>query len=312
MIPAVSTVAASASSIQYRWVAVGASGNLATSDSTTASSWTARTSSFSTTGINDVASNEAGLFVAVGDAGKLATSSDGVTWTQQTSSFSTTNIVSISYGAGYWVAGGESGKLATSTDGITWTQRTTGFSASYGVYATYGNGYWVGTNQNGGIRTATDPTGTWTNRSPALTQSFLKPRYSPFASIWNTGCDTNTNNAVQSASDPTSTWTVRSLPSSTGVLPIAHWISNASVIAVLYSKGVGLYDIASSTNGTTFTDRTPAITTTGGRPGKDDTGFMVFPGEANTLQTSSDGTTWTSRTGPTFAQTAICNSRAIT
>ena len=62
-----------------RYVAVGASGKLATSSD--ALTWTLRTSSFGTTAINDVYSNGT-VFVAVGDLGKVATSSNGLTWGQ--------------------------------------------------------------------------------------------------------------------------------------------------------------------------------------------------------------------------------------
>ena len=79
-----------------------------------------------------------GLWVAVGQSGKLATSPDGVTWTQRTSGFGTSTIYDAAHDGLQWVAVGASGLLATSPDGITWTQRTSGFGTSI-IYAVANN-----------------------------------------------------------------------------------------------------------------------------------------------------------------------------
>ena len=71
------------------------------------------TSSFGTSAIKGIAYGN-GLFVAVGDSGKIATSPDGITWTQGTSSFDTSNINGIAYANSLFVAGGANGKIATS------------------------------------------------------------------------------------------------------------------------------------------------------------------------------------------------------
>jgi hypothetical protein len=63
-----------------------------------------------------------GKFVAGGESGKMAYSSDGKTWTAvSNSTFGTNDINAIAFGGGKFVAGGENGKMATSTDGVTWT-----------------------------------------------------------------------------------------------------------------------------------------------------------------------------------------------
>ncbi len=120
------------------YVAVGASGTIYRS-ATGTSGWTiATTPSFSTTGIFGVAFGTDGAgnprFVAVGNTGKLATSSDGDVWTQQTSSFGTTSIEYAAYGGigagAQWVAVANAGKIATSPDGVTWTQQTNPFSVT--------------------------------------------------------------------------------------------------------------------------------------------------------------------------------------
>ena len=67
-------------------------------------------------------SGSGGKFVAVGDNGKMANSSDGVTWTAvPDSTFGTSNINSIAWVGGKFVAGGYQGKMVYSSDGVTWT-----------------------------------------------------------------------------------------------------------------------------------------------------------------------------------------------
>jgi hypothetical protein len=63
-----------------------------------------------------------GRFVAVGDDGKMAASTDGATWTAvSNNTFGTDYIYAIVWGKDKFVAGGAGGKMAYSTDGITWT-----------------------------------------------------------------------------------------------------------------------------------------------------------------------------------------------
>lgn len=286
----------------YQWVAVGDGGDLATSESTTASSWTSRTSSFGATNINYVKADGQGTYVAVGDAGKLATSQDGITWTQRTSSFGTDIIRAVAYGNGYWVAVGAGPKLATSPDGITWTQRTHGFlSTIQNIY--YGNGLWVAIS-TGAIRTATDPTGTWTARTSS---GGTNSRWCSAQSIWVAGANASAaSNQVESSPDGI-TWTDRTLPLTTNATPGPYFVANDSVITCLYRSTD--YDIASSTNGTTWTDRTPAVTgTTAGQGAVDNAQLIVYPRASSSVETSTDGTTWTSRTGPAFLATCLCHS----
>lgn len=66
-------------------------------------------------------------FVAVGNTGRCATSTDGITWASQASLASVSssaNFNKVVWAASKFIAIGESGVLATSTDGITWTLRT--------------------------------------------------------------------------------------------------------------------------------------------------------------------------------------------
>ena len=151
--------AASYSAANSLWIIAGALGKMATSPNALGS-WTARTSGF---GANDIRGVYCGpnLCVAVGDAGTLTTSSNGISWTPQTSSFGASTIYTVYYANNLWVAAGQSGKLATSPDGVNWTQQTLGFGTTtvYGV--TYTNGFWIAVGDSGKL--ATSPDGiTWT------------------------------------------------------------------------------------------------------------------------------------------------------
>jgi hypothetical protein len=82
-----------------------------------------------------------GLFVIVGDSGKIATSTDGATWTLQTSGVST-KLNGVAYHDNTYMAVGASGAVLASTDGITWTARTSNTTAE--LYdATYSGSLWL-------------------------------------------------------------------------------------------------------------------------------------------------------------------------
>lgn len=172
--------------------------------------WTTQTSSFGTTRINAVCFGN-DLFVAAGNSGKLATSTDTVNWTQQTSgltAFDTINclcyggglyvagsgvittspdginwtirsinfageaIYSLCYGNGLFVAVGSGGKLATSSDGITWTLRTSGFGSSAIYSVCYGNGLFVIAGQLGLLATSSNGI-SWTHRTSSFSSNYI-------------------------------------------------------------------------------------------------------------------------------------------
>lgn len=306
MIPAVSAATGSETGLAYQWIAVADGGALYTSTSTTASSWTSRTSSFGSTGINNVASNALNLYVAVGASAKLATSPDGITWTQRTSgAASGTSINNVAYGNGYWVAVGcqvipsTVTYVAYSTDGITWTSNTTGISGNPNFRTVeYGNGVWAIGASNGTFYTATSPTGTWTSRTTNITASIKNNGllYAKSQSIWVLGANGSTSNSLRSSTDAT-TWTTRAANYPDGGVLTGAFASNTSVIVYGDREGGATTNqIYSSTNGTTWTQRTPA-TTTGylAAAASDATGTIAFMSDAGRIQTSTDGTTWTDR-----------------
>jgi len=133
--------------------------------------WTTRTSGFGSTAIYSVTYGD-GLYVAVGDSGKLTTSTDGTTWTTRTSGFGSTAIYSVTYGDGLYVAVGDSGKLTTSTDGTTWTTRTSGFGSTSILGVGYGDGLYVAVGESGKLTTSTDGI-TWTTRTSGFGTSAI-------------------------------------------------------------------------------------------------------------------------------------------
>jgi hypothetical protein len=107
------------------WVAVGADGLLYTSPPGKAP-WTLARSCCGTTDLSDVAHDASrNLWLTVGDAGKMYTSSAPKTtpWSSVASSgFGKIDIAAAaSNGSSYWVAVGQGGHIWTSRDGTTWT-----------------------------------------------------------------------------------------------------------------------------------------------------------------------------------------------
>jgi hypothetical protein len=88
-----------------------------------------------------------GIFVAVGNAGKVLTSPDGISWTSRTAA-NTNNWSSVTYGNGLFVAVANSGtsgqRVMTSPDGITWTARTVSQTRDWQSIQ-FGNGIFVAT-----------------------------------------------------------------------------------------------------------------------------------------------------------------------
>lgn len=114
--PALNGVATNAAGTTV--IAFGTAGLILSS--TNGTSWTSRTSQFSTTAILQAAWNGS-LFVAVGGSGKISTSPDGITWTSRTSGTANGLIgVAANAATGRTVAIGATGTVITSTDGITW------------------------------------------------------------------------------------------------------------------------------------------------------------------------------------------------
>lgn len=183
------------------WVAVGSNGVVHTStNGTTWTSRTAIVASnfntLATDGTTLVAAGQGGNLYST-----TSTNPASITWTSRTSSFGATDIRAIDYHGGNWVAVGESGKIAYSTNGTSWTQKTTSVSVTKTVLGlTYHMGRWLVTvagdvgSGNGELARSdtSDPSGSWTVASTSqpggCTRIFSDGRYA----FW-----TTTNNTLK-------------------------------------------------------------------------------------------------------------------
>ena len=134
-----------------RYVAVGATGTIVTS--TDAATWTSVASNttndlravtlgsfVTTTGTGTTAvTTTTNLFVALGAAGTLVTSADGLTWTARTPI--STSTINASTFSGQFVAVGTAGKIYTSLDGITWQAQNSGTTSDLNALARTVTGY---------------------------------------------------------------------------------------------------------------------------------------------------------------------------
>jgi len=249
-------------------------------DSTT---WTTRTSGFGATAIRGVTYGD-GLYVAVGETGKLTTSPDGTTWTTRTSGFGTSNILGVTYGDELYVAVGDSGTMTTSTDGTTWTTRASGFGTSEISGVTYGDGLYVAVGSSGTLTTSTDGT-TWTARTSGFgTTAIRGVTYGGglYVAVGDSGKLTTSPDGI--------TWTTRT-----------SGFGTTRIWGVTY--GDGLYvavgetgKLTTSPDGITWTTRTSGFGTTTIRGVTYGGGLYVAVGETGILTTSTDGITWTTRT----------------
>ena len=115
-----------------------------------------------------------GIFVVVGEAGTLYTSSDGDTWTWR-SSGTNRSLRDVAYGGGTFVAVGEGGTILTSADGLAWTPQHSGTGRDlHGVG--YGSDTFVAVGDRGSILTSPDGT-TWTVRDSGTHQLLKKVVY---------------------------------------------------------------------------------------------------------------------------------------
>ena len=118
--------------------------------------WTQRVSSISQR-LNGVAYGQ-GLYVAVGDAGTILSSSDGITWRKRDyPPGGLSRLWDVTFAAGRFVAVGDGGHVVTSTDGITWQKVDSGTTYQLGAVS-YGNGRFVavGAAAGGGVPVYSD------------------------------------------------------------------------------------------------------------------------------------------------------------
>lgn len=99
------------------------------------------------------------LFVAVGTAGEVQSSSDGITWTSRTPGGFAGELRAVHYSDGLWVAVGDDGEVQTSADGLTWARHTSNvFSTDCYAVTKIGEHWWVSARSATTYYRTTDPT----------------------------------------------------------------------------------------------------------------------------------------------------------
>jgi hypothetical protein len=206
-------------------------------------------------------------------------------WIQQNSG-TTANFTSLHYGNGLFVAYAAS-NIFTSTDAVTWTARKTPTGQSLQAGA-YGNGvHFVGGN-GATMLTSTDAI-SWYTMLPGLSGDIVYNATPSQKYVWLGGA----NNATSTDGNR---WTA----------PIIAWPSGVSANAIAY--GGGLYvmggsngNIATSTDGVTWTPRPSATTSTIYTLAYGASKF-VAAGQLGVMETSTNGIAWTTQNSGTVTQ----------
>jgi RHS repeat-associated protein len=235
-----------------------------------------------------------GVFVAVGAAGTILTSSDGLTWTARTSG-TANELKSVTFGSGQFVAVGLSGTVLTSANGTAWTVRTSGTTnVLYGVVCGYGN--YVAVGASGTIRTSTDGI-SWTARTSGITTALhaVTCNVNQFVTVGASGKILTSTDLV--------TWTSRTSGLTTALNSV-------------YSHGTSLFSagasgrILFSNDGITWSSLTSGSTQTLNQTGFGFGQFLTL-GAAGTILTSGNSETWQVRSsGISQSINGLCCHRA--
>ena len=157
------------------WIAVGAGGNSIYSNDLTSDTWTAGNSTSVTTSNLNAITHYGTTFVAVGDAGTVVTTTDGITWTvHPITTVTTSNLNGITHGS-YYVAVGDNGTILTSVDANSWTSHTVTNAAvtSNLRKVAYFGSIIVAVGDGGAIVTSKDNGVTWYSSSTSPTANNL-------------------------------------------------------------------------------------------------------------------------------------------
>lgn len=241
------------------------------------------------------------LWVAVGDAGKVATSPDGVTWTSRTAA-TADNWRAVAASGSVVVAVSSAGTVMSSTDAITWTSRTAAEANAWrGVCWASGLSLFVAVANSGTHRVMTSPDGiTWTARTAAAALNWRGVCWSTAQTLLVAVASDAGTGSVMTSPDGT-TWTQQTTASLT---PTVLTSGNA---VVCWSPGIALFafcavvggnpKVMTSPDGVTWTARSLPGTVAGlGVLDAPAMGVLVanrLGNVENPIITSPDGITWT-------------------
>jgi hypothetical protein len=271
------------------YVAVANNGELVSS--TNGTTWTVRSSGFSTTNINKIAYNSSlTLFAAVGANNRISTSPDGTSWTSQTSNFNGGDLIGVANSTttniGFVTVGNQSsiGFASSSTNGTTWTVSPLQFGTNTFHSATYGNGLYVVGGASGCMVTSTDLTN-WTNRNSKFGVNSIRQI------IYANGIFVAVGDAGSISSSPDGvTWTSQTSQFDTD-----------NIVGILYANNIFVAygangKISTSTNGATWTARDGKFGAVAINSMIYDRNLFVAAGNSGMLSTSPNGIDWTACT----------------
>jgi hypothetical protein len=274
------------------WVALG-EGTNTVATSLDGINWTGfGTSIFSTRGYSAAAEGST-LWIAVGEGtNTLARSTDGAqTWTGLGSTVFSVAAYGIAWNGALWIAVGEgTNTLATSTDGITWTGFGTSVFQTDGRAIAWNGSYWLaGSKNNPSNRVAYSTNGaSWT--------PVICPLTSVYSILW-TGTQW-----VASGTSPTSSfatspdglvWTLSTSTIYTSAYTVASRGSSLLTPPLYIATGSGGNQLATSTDGSTWTSRAIPFTTSTNCVAWNGAQWVAGGSGSYVLAYSSNGITWT-------------------
>jgi hypothetical protein len=217
----------------------------------------------------------AGVYVAVGAAGAVFSSSDASTWTSRSAGAQA--FRDAIYANSLFVAVGAAGAVYTSPDGATWTSRSAGAFAFNSVI--FANSLFVAVGAAGAVYTSPDGA-TWTARTSNTTGELFDIAWS--GSLF---CAVGASGSIVTSPDGL-TWTRQAYANTTALISIA-WGNGVFVVVptginsnIWISSG-GIDWVREST---ASQDSTQAVSYLGGK--------FRLTGDGG-LQRSADGYTWT-------------------
>ena len=133
--------------------------------------WTKREVSGITDDLRGIVFNSGPIkFVAVGAAGRVLGSADGISWTASgVSSTATPNLNAVAFGNSVYVAVGEGGTIYSSSDASIWNERKSNIATNIND-VNFVSGRFVAVGVGGFIATSTDAI-TWTTRDSPSSQN---------------------------------------------------------------------------------------------------------------------------------------------
>lgn len=227
--------------------AVNPTGLHAALDILCASTWCREASGLPASDVRGLAHDGARRWVAVGEAGLIATSDDqGETWTVRTPDASYSGRFSaVCYAAGLFVAVGQSAEVQTSPDGETWTSRNSAAGPTLEGVA-YDGTEWVAVGVNSGagyVLTAASAATTWSVQTAPTFTTALQAVASDGAGLVVAVGDraSSTLGQISVSTDHGVTWTSEEAPTGVGTLRAV----TRGADGVFYAGGEG-GDIVSS------------------------------------------------------------------